>query len=201
MVAVFCSKPYAARTRGRCLPLATARLLAILLPCLTWAAMAGEFIVDAASQCAVWNPNPVAGESIVWEGECDAGKANGEGTVHWYENNEEVQTVHGNFDAGRLAGHGELSWSSGHRYDGGFKDSEFHGKGVFVWPDGTRYEGDFVQGLRHGQGSHSAPSGHRYEGPYFRGERHGEGRCFAPGFGWDHCRWFQGERIEDGLEA
>lgn len=176
-------------------------LLALILLSLCDHAWASEFIVDNTTDCAVWNPNPVAGESISWDGGCTNGKAVGTGTVHWFEAGEEVQTASGTFEAGRIIGRGTVSWASGHRYEGEFKDSEFYGVGVFTWPDGSRYEGEFSVGRRHGTGVHSSPSGHRYEGPYFRGERHGEGRCFSPGFGWEACRWFQGERIEGGVEA
>jgi hypothetical protein len=176
-------------------------LITVFWLCGFTAALAGEFIADSAESCSVWNPNPVDDESITWDGSCSEGKATGQGTVQWFEHGEAVQTVKGTFAAGRLIGHGTLSWSSGHWYEGEFQDSEFHGVGVFVWPDGSRYEGEFVAGKRHGSGIHTAVSGHRYEGPYVRGERHGEGRCFAPGFSWESCRWFDGERIEGGLEA
>ena len=45
-----------------------------------------EWIKDKSSGCSIWNPNPRPGESVKWSGKCVKGKAEGYGTVEWYQN-------------------------------------------------------------------------------------------------------------------
>ena len=165
---------------------------------LTSVSVAGEWIQDENTGCAVWNPAPQSGESILWSGECTNQRASGYGVLKWLRDGEKFETAEGFFTDGKLEGEGAWHWASGHRYLGDFAEGEFDGEGVFTWPDGARYSGGFRNNERHGLGRHLAPNGARYEGPYRRGERHGTGRCYLPGSGWSQCRWHEGERI-DGL--
>lgn len=158
---------------------------------------AGEWIFDETG-CAVWNPAPLSGETIEWDGKCVDKRASGYGILKWIREGAQTEVARGHFVAGKLEGTGSWRWASGHHYRGDFSNGEFAGEGVFTWPDGAQYAGDFASNERHGVGRHRSPNGTRYEGPYRHGERHGDGRCYQPGDGWSDCRWYAGGRI-DGL--
>ena len=91
-----------------------------------------------------------------------------------------------------------LSWESGDRYEGGWKDDNPHGKGtyhyadgnsyegrwawgikegkgIFRWAAGERYEGDWADDIMHGQGTYTFADGSSYTGGYSKGVRHGHG--------------------------
>jgi hypothetical protein len=44
-----------------------------------------SWIADSVSGCKVWNPNPQPNETIKWSGDCRDGKANGFGTLEWFQ--------------------------------------------------------------------------------------------------------------------
>ena len=85
------------------------------------------WIVDTVSGCATSNPQPTAGESIRWFGNCSDGKLNGHGTLIWYRDGHEVE-----------------------RNDGGFRGGELHGEVVTTFDDGTYIVGEYLDGQRNG---------------------------------------------------
>jgi|GEM_PF-730527 len=86
--------------------------------------------------------------------------------------------VHGgHFKDGLLfSGHGTLTWQSGNKYEGDFKDGLMHGRGVITWTDGNKYEGDFKFGLMHGKGVRVYSNGDIYEGQFKNGLPDGKGK-------------------------
>ena len=89
------------------------------------------WIADAATGCLAANPSPVAGETIVWDGDCVNGLIDGQGVLTWYDGEEILGRDTGNFSAGRLFGLGKIETSEGWSYEGNFP-----GSGLMKFPAG-----------------------------------------------------------------
>jgi hypothetical protein len=99
-------------------------------------------------------------------------------------------------------GTGTMTYATGHRYTGEFKDGVRHGEGVLQMPgnrkivgvwvdnnirqgtftghDGTIYEGQWEFRERNGQGTLTFPDGRKYVGEFKSGQRHGRGTMTWP---------------------
>lgn len=78
--------------------------------------------------CRVFNPRPVADESITWSGPCKNGFADGNGILLWYINGKEDS-----------------------RYEGGMQRGRKHGPSAQQDANGTITWGNYVEGKRHGE--------------------------------------------------
>jgi hypothetical protein len=47
---------------------------------------------------------------------------------------------------------GSVSYTSGNKYFGEYKDGKFNGKGSYIWVDGNKHVGEWRENLRNGQG-------------------------------------------------
>ncbi|MCP4628581.1 MAG: hypothetical protein GY850_34490 [bacterium] len=105
-------------------------------------------------------------------------------------------------DGDCINGKGSMTFATGHKYTGEFKDGARHGAGVLhlpggrkivgVWqnnqmksgtytePDGTVYEGHWQFRERNGQGTLTFPDGRKYIGEFKSGKRHGQGTMTFP---------------------
>ena len=50
-------------------------------------------------------------------------------------------------------GKGTMTWSSGMKYEGEFKDWTLNGQGTYTHPDGSKYEGTWKDGKPNGMGT------------------------------------------------
>ena len=105
------------------------------------------------------------GFTDAWMGDCEHGKAHGEGVAILPNG-----TYSGSAADGRADGKGRLTYSGGSWYEGDWVRGTRHGRGSMVDADGDRYAGEFADGLPHGQGSGSTPGGGYHVGEW----RHGE---------------------------
>ena len=176
-------------------PLPFAALVAAVA--LTFApARAGDWITDPNAACAVWNPAPTDGEKIVYEGECENGRAHGTGRVKWFVDNKLASIYRGEYRGGRMHGRGVLMFPDGSRYEGEFRSGNRHGRGSRTWPNGDYFVGEYRRGRRHGPGGMDYGDGLRFEGEYRDGKPHGEGGCYTPARGQWACRWENGKLVE-----
>ena len=114
-------------------------------------ALAGAWVVDAKSDCQVWNPNPQLEETVTWSGSCANGRAEGVGTVQWLKGGVPSETDEGEWHEGRQINIGKQSWATG-RYKGELSDGEPNGHGILTVQK-LRYEGDFRDGKPNGVGT------------------------------------------------
>ena len=80
---------------------------------------------------------------------------------------------------------GTLTFDSGEKYVGEWKDGKKHGKGTYIYTNGEKeeeleavsssYVGEFKDGKRHGHGTYRHTSGSKYVGEYKDGKKHGQG--------------------------
>jgi hypothetical protein len=89
-----------------------------------------EWIADAKTGCKVWNPAPQARETIRWSGGCEGGYAQGKGVLQWYENGRPGDRYDGEYQAGKRNGHGTVTMSTGKRIEGDWRNDELLQLGV-----------------------------------------------------------------------
>jgi hypothetical protein len=173
---------------------------AVSLLLLGWMATAGaeDVILDAKTKCAAINPDPVAGETIEWEGTCLNGLLDGPGTLTRIAGKQVLNSRKGDWSEGRPVGVGELrrgdgviirgTWRNGQLdghvliyyangselFDGLWADGQAQGSGTYHYPNGSTYSGDWLAGKRSGQGSLTKANGDRFEGDW--SEDAGNGR-------------------------
>ncbi|MCI5222155.1 MAG: hypothetical protein D3924_05665 [Candidatus Electrothrix sp. AR4] len=138
----------------------------------------GKWVIDQETQCQVWDSDPKPNQSITWSGECENGKADGEGVARWYEKNKEIGSIQGVMKEGRCQGECFVRIAVGKqqiKYVGQLEDNNLHGKGTFTWPDGNEYSGDWLQGKRHGKGRFIWKNGTEYIGDWKEDKSTGQG--------------------------
>jgi hypothetical protein len=111
----------------------------------------GNFIADPRNGCKVWDPHPLAGETVSWSGNCTQGLAQGAGTVLWSRGSKPFEKDEGIWDQGRQSGRGTQDWGSG-RYEGELTGGEPSGHGIMTLQT-SRYEGEFRNGKPNGEGT------------------------------------------------
>src|SRR3954470_23731585 len=119
-----------------------------------------EWETDSKSGCTVWDPLPVADETIAWTGDCKDGKLSGVGVLTIFKAGALVERNEGEFVEGKQTGHGARQNPAG-RYVGNFKDGLFDGHGVYAASSGMRYDGEWKSGNLEGHGRLSFSSGLR----------------------------------------
>lgn len=157
---------------------------------------APQFIATA-SGCQVWIANPMAQESVSWDGGCKDGLADGSGVMlRQYRLLGDIFEAgyQGEMRAGKPEGQGVSLDVNGYAYQGGFRDGLYHGQGALVdtrVDDLDRYEGAFAYGFPHGQGRYES-LGSVSEGLWTDG-------CLIEG--GRAKRWVLRHDIECGFEA
>ena len=104
-----------------------------------------NWILTENQPCYVWNPNPEAGESVTWSGDCVGGKISGEGQLIW-QHTGGTDNYEGERRHGKAHGYGTYSYASGRHVEGEWRAGEFV-QGVVNSPSGTRFEGEWRRGL------------------------------------------------------
>ncbi len=138
-------------------------------------AMAGSWITAENTDCKLWHPNPDNQQKVRWGGECEHGKASGDGVAEWYLYQQPPDLCECSFVDGKAEGSGIYRWVDGATYVGEFKGGIIEGKGFIRYPDNEMYEGEFKNGYPHGYGVQMLPDntkvmGKFYEGAFVSGE-------------------------------
>ena len=113
--------------------------------------------------CRVWNYGNPKYEPFTWSGACVDGRASGEGRLVFRAGDGVYE---GGMSAGKMHGHGVLTWSDGFRYEGELRDGMQHGTGTLVRASGERYDGGWREGKPHGHGAYTAAGGEAFEGAW-----------------------------------
>ncbi len=76
------------------------------------------WIQDPQSQCWLFNPNPQAGESVNWGGNCSAtAEATGHGTITWFKNGAWFAAEAGEMRNGKMVGDWSIRLADGRFWD------------------------------------------------------------------------------------
>ncbi len=162
--------------------------------------------VDTANGCWLWNPNPLANETVSWSGICPNGPAMGSGVQVWRslrDGKPQSEQYVGTLVDGRSSGQGVQTWGGNHplvgnSYEGAFS-TQRNGRGIYSWADGRRYEGEFLGGRLNGRGTLTWPNGERYVGDFRDGRRTGQGiHTWPDGSRW-HGEWLDGRKNGRGV--
>jgi hypothetical protein len=103
-----------------------------------------HWLMDESSGCWAYDSNAGATNAITWSGDCRNGRAEGDGTLTFFERGHELERLTGTFADGMLQdGHVEIAWSDGSSYTGEEVRGQFNGRGLLIASDGTRYDGQW----------------------------------------------------------
>lgn len=80
-------------------------IFVIIILCLLFSACGpGKYLVTRNTACEIFDPAPVPGQILDWQGACENGYANGYGTLSVFENNETAFQVTGSMRRGKFEG-------------------------------------------------------------------------------------------------
>ena len=111
-----------------------------------------NWIVAENQPCQLYNPHPMAGETVTWSGGCVNGKASGEGRRVWRAPSYGEDVYEGEYRDGKVHGHGTRTSPSGDRYEGEYRDGKAHGWGTVTTSSGATFSGEWRDGCVGGQG-------------------------------------------------
>ncbi len=143
-----------------------------------WAYGEPRFQTAENSNCQVYVGSTT--HTVQWNGACHNGKAHGNGTVQYLENNQVYLTYQGNMHQGKSHGQGTYTFADGAKHVGQNQNGKKHGQGTCTWADGKKYVGQFLNGDFNGQGTFTWPSGKRYVGQFRDSNLYGEGVMYYP---------------------
>ena len=126
-------------------------------------ARADGYAKDRNSACAVFKPNLKPSETVVWQGSCANGFAQGQGIARWSARDGSTLTFQGQFVGGKLQGEGKMTGSGGDQFQGFYKDGKRDGFGTYSAASGTRYQGQYKNNLPHGRGQLTLATGQKAE--------------------------------------
>jgi len=86
----------------------------------------------------------------------------------------------GEFKDDKQNGQGTHTWPDGQKYVGEYKDDKPNGQGTMTWPTGQKYVGEFKDENPNGQGTATFPSGEKYVGKFKDGSYSGQGTHTFP---------------------
>lgn len=81
---------------------------------------------------------------------------------------------------GQLVGQGDITWPSGVRYVGQYRDGKLDGQGVMTFPNGNKYVGVFKDNKAEGQGTMTYADGQKYVGEFKNDKLNGQGIMTFP---------------------
>jgi hypothetical protein len=81
----------------------------------------------------------------------------------------------GEFKNGLRNGQGTFTFATGDKYVGDWKDGQFHGRGIGTSATGNQYIGEYKNGKRDGFGTLTSADGSKYAGEWRDGKRDGRG--------------------------
>jgi hypothetical protein len=96
---------------------------------------------------------------------------NCQGTLTFTTGNRYV----GEFKDDKPGGQGTYTFVSGNKYVGEFKSGKFNGQGTYIFTSGNKYVGEFKDDSFSGQGTYIFKSGNKYVGEFKDGKFSGQG--------------------------
>lgn len=123
-----------------------------------------EWVVCNNDGCKLLDPYYSDGVTMIWEGSCIDGKADGYGKLTKYKDGVYESTYEGEFKNGIRAGKGKFSHVWGTILECHFSNGQAFGPGKYDLGDGNYYEGNIVNYRQHGIGVIRWANGSKFEG-------------------------------------
>jgi hypothetical protein len=139
----------------------------------------GQWLKD--EDCALFNADAHAGDTVRWSGGCADGYASGMGTAVFSSADGATQSFTGTFAHGAVAdGPVVTRWGAGWSYEGEAKDGVFNGAGILTTAEKDRFEGQWNDGRMNGFGVLRRANGERYAGDWKNDKPNGNGELRRP---------------------
>lgn len=139
----------------------------------------GQWLKDG--DCALFNADAHAGDTVRWSGGCEGGYASGMGTAIFTSADGATQSFTGTFAHGAVAdGPVVTRWGAGWSYEGEAKDGVFNGAGILTTAQKDRFEGQWNDGKMNGFGVLRRANGERYAGDWKNDKPNGNGELRRP---------------------
>lgn len=111
-----------------------------------WEAKKPGWTADQVTGCKVWNNFPRDNDQVRWSGQCQAGLAEGQGTLEWSEYGRVYETIEGTFKEGKIDGRAVTKIVGGRTtFQGTFRANRPNGSGVLT-RGGKKYSGEWNDG-------------------------------------------------------
>jgi outer membrane protein OmpA-like peptidoglycan-associated protein len=138
-------------------------------------AQKGSWLTDPITGCQIWTAgDSIKGEGAAWTGARQGGKANGRGSLIYWDAEGLEARYDGDVLAGKVHGFGKVAFRNKDGtfdvYDGEFRNGEPHGDAIVNFANGYRFEGELIGGVTHGRGLVTTPEGWRVRGEIRDGE-------------------------------
>ena len=133
------------------------------------------YLIDKKAGCKIFTEdiNEKNIYTVIWNGDCKNGYAEGQGSGTYFENGKLFLNFTVYFANGMADGDGKYEWANGSKYIGQFKDNKFNGHGTLVLPNGDKYIGEFQNDSFKGQGTYYFLADNDYRGSKYIGEFRG----------------------------
>lgn len=105
----------------------------------------GNWLLDTAAGCRIWDWHPDPQDQVVWKGACHAGRPDGQGQAQWYEHGQAIDRFAGSYHDGKRQGRGHYTWNDTVRFEGSYADDVPQGPGVLTL-DGVVLGGEWDRG-------------------------------------------------------
>ncbi|MBS0521582.1 MAG: hypothetical protein JSR90_23000 [Proteobacteria bacterium] len=136
---------------------------------------ADGWLEDEINGCKVWTRNIEPGDSVIWNGECQHGYAEGRGTYEFRSHGKMTWKGEADFKAGRREGRGLSQSADGVKIEGEYQDGVLNGRVIETDSRIGRYVGTYRNGDRNGLGRFTYANGDYYDGLFANGLPNGRG--------------------------
>ena len=150
------------------------RLITMVLFLLTFSGLKSQITQNVwvncnAQNCKVFKMYAFKSDSLVWDGNCVDGKAQGFGKMSTYSDGKFESLFEGSFSEGIEQGSGKIIFSDSEVISGNFINGQLSGFGSSINGSGDKYEGDFINGWIHGLGEMNYLNGTKFKGFFVKG--------------------------------
>jgi len=148
---------------------------ALLFCCVVPVCAEDGWIADEKSGCKLWARNVEPGDSVIWNGGCKNGLAEGRATYQFMSNGKWIWKGEAEFHEGKREGRGSAVNADGVHIEGDYRGGVLNGRVIESDAEIGRYVGEYRNGERNGTGRYTYGNGDYYEGAFRDGLPNGAG--------------------------
>ena len=157
--------------------------------------IAAGYLIDEKNGCKVWTGD-ITDRTVQWTGNCEAGFANGQGTVVMTKNGKFLFETNAIYINGKANGKGNTTLENGDKYVGEYSDGKFNGQGTGTFANGNKYIGEHKESKFNGIGTLMFANGDKYFGEWLDNKYHGMGIFLTASGAKQEGYWEEGKFIK-----